>query len=226
MPMDRERWLAERRAEVERSYTAEAPTYDEYDPATPAHRRFVSQLIASVPPEGSILDAACGTAPYAGMVTGAGLQYVGADQSSGMLERARTKWPDVRFELIGLQEMTFEAAFDAVMCLDAMENVPPEDWPAVASAFRRALRPGGGQLYLTIEAVERSTLDEAWERATAEGWPVTFGEVVEGDTAGYHFYPDRGQVDEWLSAAGFRTVADEDEWLDGYGYRHLLSRHE
>ena len=39
--MDRQRWLAERRAEVERSYTDEAPTYDDYDPATPVHRRFV-----------------------------------------------------------------------------------------------------------------------------------------------------------------------------------------
>jgi hypothetical protein len=29
------------------------------------------------------------------------------------------------------------------MCVDAMENVFPEDWPQVLANLRRALRPGG-----------------------------------------------------------------------------------
>jgi ubiquinone/menaquinone biosynthesis C-methylase UbiE len=222
--VDRARWLAERGAAVEEAYTTEGPTYDDgYDPATPVHRRFVSQLIETVPPGGAVLDAACGTAPYAGMVLDAGLGYVGADRSTGMLERASTKRPDARFERVALQELAFEASFDAVMCIDAMENVPPEEWPSVVSAFRRALKPGG-HLYLTVEEVDRSGLDEAFAIATAEGVPVVLGELVEGDTAGYHFYPDREQVDVWLTDAGLGTVDQADEWLDGYGYRHLLLR--
>jgi ubiquinone/menaquinone biosynthesis C-methylase UbiE len=222
--MDRERWLTERRAAVERAYTAEGPTYDDgYDPATPTHRRFVSRLIESVPPGGSVLDAACGTAPYAAMVLDAGIGYVGADQSAGMLERARAKWPDVRFEQVGLQELDFEATFDAVMCTDAMENVSPEDWPAVLSAFVRALRPDG-HLYLSVEEIGRSELEEAFARARTEGSPAVFGELVEGDTAGYHFYPDRAQVDRWLASVGLSLVAEADEWLDGYGYHHVLMR--
>ena len=82
--MDRIRWLAERRATVERENTAQGPTYDQYDPATPMHRRFVSRLMDQCQRR-LILDAACGTAPYAGMVTAAGLGYVGVDQSDGML---------------------------------------------------------------------------------------------------------------------------------------------
>src|SRR6185312_4259789 len=102
--MDRSRWLAERRDAVERAYTAEGPPYDDvYDPATPIHRRFVTRLIETVPPGGAVLDAACGTAPYAGMVLKAGLAYLGADQSAGMLRQAREKWPDARFERMGLQ---------------------------------------------------------------------------------------------------------------------------
>jgi len=222
--VDRERWLAGRRVAVEHAYTEEGSTYDDgYDPATPIHRRFVARMIESVPPGGSVLDAACGTAPYAGMVLDADLSYLGVDQSAGMLERARTKWPDARFEQVGLQELAFEATFDAVMCTDAMENVSPEDWPVVASSFGRALRPDG-HLYLTVEQVERGELEEAFARASAEGLPAVFGEVVEGDTAGYHFYPDRRQVDEWLARAGFRSVARADEWLDGYGYHHQLMR--
>ena len=220
--MDRARWLAERRAAVERSYTSEGATYDDgYDPATETHRRFVAQLISSVPPGGSVLDVACGTAPYAGMVLDASLRYVGVDQSAGMLERAKAKWPDARFDRVGLQELEFEAAFDALLCTDAMENVPPEDWPLVVLGFRRALR-SGGSAYLTVEEVDRADLEDAFKETTAAGLPAVFGELVEGDTAGYHFYPGREQVDRWLASVGFESVESADEWFDGYGYHHLL----
>jgi SAM-dependent methyltransferase len=220
--MDRLAWLAERRAFVERAYTDLAATYDEYDPATPMHRRSVERLVELVPRGGSILDAACGTAPYAGFVIDAGHAYLGVDQSSGMLSVAKAKWPEARFEKVGLQELSFEAAFDGIMCMDAMEHVPPEDWPNVVAGFRRALRPGG-HLLLTIEEAEQEEIDQAFSSAGADGSPAIEGEVVEGDTAGYHFYPGRARVDRWLSEAGFSTVDDADEWLDGYGYRHLLT---
>ena len=222
--MDRAEWLADRRAAVERSYTLDAPTYDDgYDPATAEHRRFVTRLIDTCPPAGMVLDAPCGTGPYVGMVLATGRGVVGADQSAGMLEQARLKHPGVRFELIGLQELAFDSEFDAAMCVDAMENVPPEEWPLVLGNIRRALRPAG-HLYLTVEEIERGEVDAAFEQAIAAGLPVVQGEVIEGDTAGYHFYPDRDRVLGWLTEAGFAVVDQADEWLDGYGYRHLLVR--
>ncbi|MFI5055261.1 MAG: class I SAM-dependent methyltransferase [Actinomycetota bacterium] len=222
--MDRASWLAERRAAVEQEYTLEGSSYDAgYDPATSVHREFVSELIDLVPHGGTILDVACGTAPYAGMILDRGRGYVGADQSRGMLDRARAKWTGVRFELVGLQELPFDGGFGGVMCTDAMENVPPEDWPRVVAAFRRALGPTG-HAYLTVEEIDRAEIEGAFASGTKRGWPIVPGEVVEGDTAGYHFYPDRAQVLEWLTGAGFGVVRQEDEPLDGYGYHHLLLR--
>jgi ubiquinone/menaquinone biosynthesis C-methylase UbiE len=221
---DRKEWLAERRAAVLATYDDEAPTYDAgYDPVTDLHRRFVSRLIETVPPGGAILDAACGTAPYAGMVLQAGIRYVGVDQSGGMLRQAAEKWPDGRFERLELQELAFEGAFDAVMCIDAMENVPPEDWPTVVDGLRRAAS-STGHVYLTIERIDRAEIDAAFEEATGRGMPVVPGEVIEGDTAGYHFYPADERVAAWLADAGLESVDEADEWLDGYGYRHLLLR--
>jgi len=222
--MNRGEWLAERRAAVERSYTLEAPTYDVgYDPATPVHRLFVARLIETCPRAGVVLDAPCGTGAYVDMVIGSGRDLVGADQSAGMLAAARAKHPAVRFEQIGLQELAFEAEFDAAMCVDAMENVPPEEWPLVLGNLRRAVRPGC-YVYLTVEEIERATIDAAFAEMTAAGLPAVYGEVVEGDTAGYHFYADRDRIDGWLGELGLDVIDDVDEWLDGYGYRHLLLR--
>jgi ubiquinone/menaquinone biosynthesis C-methylase UbiE len=185
------------------------------------HRRFVVRLIETTPEGGTVLDVACGTAPYAGMCLEAGRGYLGVDQSAGMLARARAMWPDLRFERIGLQELSLEAECDAAMCVDAMENVSPEDWPGVLAALRRALRPGG-HVYLTVEEVDPVLVDAGFAEATDACLPAVHGEVVGGDTAGYHYYPDRDQVEGWVRGTGLEIVEQADEWLDGYGYHHLL----
>jgi SAM-dependent methyltransferase len=224
--MDRTGWLRERRASVEADYTRDAATYDDgYDPVTPVHRRFVERLIETVAEGGTILDAPCGTGPYFGLILAAGRQVVGADQSAGMLARAKQKHPAVRLEHVGLQELSFDRGFDAAMCVDAMEHVPPEEWPLVLGNLRRAVRDGG-HLYLTVEQVDRSQLERAFDEGAASGLPVVLGDSVDPGTGGYHHYPDREQVGRWLDDAKLAVIDEADEDLGDYGYRHLLCRLE
>jgi SAM-dependent methyltransferase len=220
--VDRQAWLRERRqAAEERHDTIHAFTYDEqYGEIGPTHRRFVADLVEGCPPGGTVLDAACGTGKYFAMVLDAGRRVVGTDQSTGMLARARARFPAVPLERVGLQELAFDADFDAVMCVDAMENIPPEDWPKVVGNLRRALRPGG-RLYLTVEQVDDQELDREFADATARGLPVVRGEESRD---GYHHYPSREQVGYWLEEGMLTVVAEEVSPGDGYSYLHLLTR--
>jgi ubiquinone/menaquinone biosynthesis C-methylase UbiE len=222
--VDRAAWLRERRQTTEERHDAiHAFTYDEeYGEIGDTHRRFVTDLLERCPPGGTVLDAACGTGKYFAMVTGSGRRVVGTDQSTGMLARARARFPGVALERVGLQELGFTAEFDAVMCIDAMENIPPEDWPRVAANLARALRPGG-HLYLTVEQVDSQELDRALADATAQGLPVVPGELTERG-AGYHYYPSREQVGGWLEGAGLVVVTEDVSPGDGYSYLHLLTR--
>jgi ubiquinone/menaquinone biosynthesis C-methylase UbiE len=218
--VDRRAWLAERRrVATERYDTLHAATYDqqEWGAISPTHRRFVDQLIQRCPPGGRILDAACGTGKYFGMVLDAGRQVVGTDQSAGMLAQARAKHPEAPTETVGLQELAFDAEFDAVMCVDAMEQVFPEDWPPVLANLRRALRPGG-HLYLTVELIDEQELEQAFAEAVASGLPVVRGELTSPG-GGYHYYPSLEQVAEWVRDAGLEPLED------GVGdeYYHLLA---
>jgi 2-polyprenyl-3-methyl-5-hydroxy-6-metoxy-1,4-benzoquinol methylase len=183
----------------------------------------VSRLIDTCPEGGTVLDAACGTCPYIGQVLDAGRRVVGTDQSRGMLAQARSKYPKTRFELVGLQELNFDGGFDAVMCIDAMEHVPPEDWPLVVRNLRRAVKRGGYG-YLTLEEVSESELARTFAEATAAGLPAIYGEDVGQDTGEYHFYADRLRVRGWLAEAGFEVIEEADEPLEGYGYHHLIIR--
>jgi ubiquinone/menaquinone biosynthesis C-methylase UbiE len=148
---------------------------------------------------------------------------VGVDQSSGMLEQARAKGLAEDLNPVGLQELPFVSEFDAAMTIDALENVPPEEWPLVVANVRRALK-SGAPWYLTIEESDEAVVDDAFARHTAEGLPIVRGEVIEGDVAGYHYYPGRDRALAWLAEAGFAVVDEAFDQQEGWGYRHLIVR--
>jgi len=223
--MDRASWLSERRRAVEADYDDDSTVYEVEGGGypTPLHRAFIERLIATTPTDGVVLDAACGTGKWFAPVVQAGRRVVGTDQSAGMVAQARAKQLSERVEQIGLQELRFKAEFDAAMVVDAMENVPPEDWPLVVANVGRALKPGG-HLFLTLEEQDDAFVDDAHRQLTAAGHPAVRGEVIEGEVAGYHFYPGRAQALAWLTDAGFTLVAEDHDDHGDWGYRLLLLR--
>jgi ubiquinone/menaquinone biosynthesis C-methylase UbiE len=221
--VDRRAWLDERRAEAEEQFTLYAPTYDADDtPITPTHRRFLGRVIDSCPSDGMILDAPCGTGRYFEMILAAGRRVSGIDQSAGMLVQARAKHPEVTLQKTGLQDLAFDAEFDAVICVDAMENVFPEDWPIVLANLHRAVKPGG-LIYLTVEQIDDAEIARVFAEATADGLPVVRGENMHRG-GGYHYYPTEDQVASWLAAGGLETVEQDHSSGGSYGYHHLIVR--
>ena len=221
--MDRVTWLRERREAVRADYDAEAATYDEAAYPTTSHVGFIERLVGTCPLDGIVLDAPCGTGKYFGLIRDAGRHVVGIDQSAGMLDQAQRRGLADRLDLVGLQEMDFLHAFDAALTVDAMENIPPEDWPRVIANLRRAVRPGG-HLYMTVEEIDETDIDAAWVENQRRALPTVRGEVIDGDVAGYHYYPGRDRVRGWLSAEGLEIVDDATDQEDGWAYWHLLLR--
>jgi SAM-dependent methyltransferase len=226
-PPDRRAWLRKIRDEDEAQEDAPSSTFDErWGEIEATHRSYVERFLAELPSDGHVLDAACGTGKYFGIVTETGRSVTGVDHSRGQLAVARQKYPGVPTERCRLGDLAYQERFDGVMCVDAMEFVPPEDWPVVLARFRRALRPRGW-LYFTIEQIPAEELVAMTEQARRSGLPVVEGEVLWKDPQGdyYHHYPSLEQAREWLANAGFAIVAEsEGPWDDGYAYYHMLSR--
>jgi SAM-dependent methyltransferase len=222
--VDRAKWVQELRRVNERQEDALSWVFDErWGDIGEVHRVFVTRFLGSLPPGGRVLDAACGTGKYFGMVLESGCSVLGVDHSTGHLARARDKFPEVPTEKRDLHDLPYRDEFDGVMCVDALEMVPPEDWPIVLSRFRRALRPGG-RLYLTVERVSDPEVREQTEKARRAGLPVVEGEVVWKDEDLYHFYPSMDRVRSWLAEAGFSVEHEaEQPWNEGYSYRHVLA---
>jgi cyclopropane fatty-acyl-phospholipid synthase-like methyltransferase len=218
--MDRAEWLKQRRLwnEVQMD-TIYARQYDERWGATmdDTHRQMVQRLLSLCPPRAHILAAACGTGKYWPLLLAEQRLVVGTDQSREMLRRAHAKFPDVSIEHVALQDLDFVDAFDAEICVDAMEIVFPEDWPLVLANFARALHTEG-HLYITVEVESETELRIAYEAGQRLGLPLVYGEYAHH--GGYHFYPTDEQVRDWLTQAGFHLL----ECVEGDSYRHYLAQ--
>lgn len=214
----RETFLAEQREISRRRYDQlHSANYDAlWGDIEPLHATFVKRLARSLPRHARVLDAACGTGKYWPCLFGAGVQVLGVDQSTGMLAQAQAKHPEVPVRVMPLQDLAaadeMADVFDAVICVDAMEFVGPEDWPRVLAGFARVLRDGG-RLYLTVEQPESDGDPET--PADPRQLP---GESTDG--GGYHHYPRHETVLGWLTDAGF----DVENQAEGEWYWHLLTR--
>ena len=223
--MDRVTWLKEKQRECEEQYDVVwAPLYSEgktglYSNVT--HQQFIHEFLDLLPQRSTVLDAACGAGRYILFLLEKGHSVSGTDQSQGMLAQAKAKFPSVQFEKVGLQEMAYQEMFDGAICMDAMENVPPEDWMLVLGNFHRALKPRG-YLYFTAETIENldeNEIREAFEKAQGAGLPVVYGENPDEDV--YHYHPTNQQVREWTQQSGFEILkeANGEIW-----YYHILVR--
>ena len=223
--MDRISWLKKMRHECEVQYDIEwAPLYGEekaglYSNLT--HQEYIREFLDLLPQRSTILDAACGAGRYIPYLLEEVHSIIGIDQSQGMLACAKAKFPSVQFEKVGLQEMVYREIFDGAICMDAMENVCPEDWHLVLSNIHRALKRNG-HFYFTAETIENADEDEiqqAFERAQQAGLPVVYGEWP--DEGVYHYHPTNQQVKEWVEQAGFEIIKEGNGEI---WYYHILAR--
>jgi hypothetical protein len=128
---------------------------------SPSHAAFVARLAGLVRQGGTVLDASRDAGPYRPALLAAGLTVTG----------------------VALRDLaTLPDRFDGLLCVDALADVAPQDWPAVAAGLAAVLNDQA-PAYVTVELP---------------------------DGASDHYYPPRDQVRRWLAAAGF-AVTDESD---------------
>ncbi|HEY93407.1 MAG TPA: methyltransferase domain-containing protein [Dehalococcoidia bacterium] len=248
--MERTEWLQHEREKAEKLYDLYAPGYwDEIiHHENETQFEYLHKFLELIPKHSIVLSAACGGGQYDGILLEAGHSVVGIDQSEGMLAQAKERFPEIRYEKTGLQEMNFREEFDGITCIDALEYVCPEDWPGILHRFREALKPGG-MLYFTTAVMEEDHLKEHLEKAKSMGLPAVIGEIVylaEGDYEEaiareekvtteeytlYNYNPPLEQVRTWIRQSGL-TIEEEGggnevEAYDGkliWHYTHFIMR--
>jgi Trans-aconitate methyltransferase len=100
----------------------------------------VVRLLRPEPGE-RILDVGCGTGDLAYEISKSGAIVVGMDASPEMVEKARNKYPGLRFFVGDAERFTYDGSFDAVFSNAALHWM--KNAPQVAACIWDVLRPGG-----------------------------------------------------------------------------------
>lgn len=169
---DRAVWIRRLRRVNEAQEDALASVFDaNWAEIEDTHRIFLERFLSLLAPGGKVLDAACATGKYFPLVLAGGHSLLGVDHAGAYLAEAEAKFPEVTTEKHDLQDLPYENNFDGVICVDAMEFIPPEDWPTVLERFRRALHPAG-RVYLTVELASEQRVRALTEEARRSGHPT------------------------------------------------------
>lgn len=133
------RWLAEAQGR--------ATSYDdrwEQLAAEGEHVHGEADLVESLCPEGSVLDAGCGTGRVGAELARRGLDVVGVDLDPAMLARARAKAPGVTWVQADLAHLALQRLFDTVVVAgNVMIYLTPGTEGLVLATLARHTRPGG-----------------------------------------------------------------------------------
>lgn len=113
--------------------------------------------------------------------------------------------------------MVYDREFCGIICINAMENVFPEEWLLVLKNFNKVLK-NNGYLYFTVETIDKAEREHALQKGLEMGLPVIDGEYAH--EGGYHYYPQVEKVKEWLNLSGFAIVKEN----TSEGYYHFIVR--
>src|SRR5260370_28120781 len=133
----------------------------------------------------SILDIGCGTGHLTKAIAESGAHVVGIDSSSGMIETARTTYPDVEFLVADARNFSFPTPFDAIFSNAALHWIPEAE--EVVRNIAAALKPGGrfvaefggkGNIATIIAALQQSLREIAHIEADLGWYYPSIGEYT------------------------------------------------
>ena len=164
----------------------------------PVDRALYSCFAELVGLGGTVGDVGCGPGHITSHLADLGLDPVGVDLSSGMIEIARRRHPELTFLVGSLTDLGVPAsAWSGAVVPYSLIHLAPADRAAAYEELWRVIKPGGWVLLAFHVSMEDQPPGSV--RHLNDWW----GHSVDLD---FHFL-DPAEVEAGLHAAGFTTMA-------------------
>jgi len=184
-----------------RGYDSIAAQWDDVRTAlSDAERRYLDHLLQGLVPGAKVLDLGCGTGrPIAEHILDAGFAVTGVDQSSGMLDVARSRLPSGTWIESSLEHYQPDPGYAAAVAWDALFHVTRADHAEIFRRVRTALDQegrfmltvgGSAQAPFTDEMFgerffyDSNTPDETMAILRELGFRIEIGEFLNRPTSG------------------------------------------
>ena len=149
----------------------------------------------------NILDLGCGTGDLTQKITLSGSTVVGVDSSIEMLERARTKFPNIEFIQMDATELEFKNEFDAIFS-NAVLHWVSEKEKAIEGMYAALKKNGRIVLEFGGKGNNEQMLGELRKSFTKRRFN-------DNAKINYWYYPSIGEYSSALEKKNFRVVHAE-----------------
>jgi ubiquinone/menaquinone biosynthesis C-methylase UbiE len=138
-----------------------------------------------------VLDVACGSGRDSSYLAKEGLEIVGIDLSTGMINEARARVPKVDFHVMDMRDLQFRANyFGGIWACAALVHIPPQEIPRVLQSFHHVM---SDQAALFIAVQEK--MPEIGRN----------NPIIAEDGRYFAFFSEVEMVD-WLKGAEFELI--------------------
>lgn len=121
-------------------------------------KAYLNDILEHLPPGAKVLDLGCGDGkPILEYFIKHGINVLGVDASTQMIELAKANFPTTGFLLKDMRELDLEEEFDAIIAWHSFFHLPAGDQPNMFAIFKRHLKPDG--ILLFTSGTERG---EVW----------------------------------------------------------------
>lgn len=174
-----------------------------------------------------ILDVGCGTGELAQKIQSCGAEVIGIDSSTDMVDKARSSFPDVRFEVQDATNFYFDEPFDAVFSNAALHWVVNAD--KAVQCIYKSLKPGGRFIFEMGGKHNVAQIRSALKKAAQD---QGFANQISDD---FWYFPSVAEYSAILEQQGFTVqsmsyferdtpLVGEDgmrNWIDMFGSQLL-----
>lgn len=110
-----------------------------------------------------VLDVGCGNGRDCKYISQKGFDINGIDLSVGMLEIAKEKVPNGKFEIMDITNITYpDNSYDGIISNCSLFHIPVEELPKTLDSFRRILKPNGKLLLILQEGNGETMVEEPY----------------------------------------------------------------
>src|SRR5262245_470362 len=110
--------------------------------------RAYTSLLSRVRRRGRALDVGCGAGRWCKLLADRGWDVTGIDLQPELIRRNRHRFPDLRFDLIAIQDFKADRRFDLVSSVTVIQHNPPEQQEEMVETIAGLLADGGSAIIL------------------------------------------------------------------------------
>lgn len=119
----------------------------------------IIKFIKMLPPQSKIIDLGCGSGRDAKIFTNNGVDVIGIDYCSSLINIAKANAPLAEFKLLDIEEMHFPAgSFDGVWSACSLAHIPKEKFTDVLKNINSILK-NNGHFYLALKKGSGESLE-------------------------------------------------------------------